>query len=280
MKTLTATWVSDLLQTTFRASFEEKRNVAGGKTWRASLLGSCPRRQYLDLVLHREPVVPMSDTTRRNFAVGHMVGWYMSGLFHDAGILISEEHSLSDDDLDIGAHVDFIIGGRIPDPDHSSNEAARLALREMFGDDELPVTGIELKTKKPESVYWAEKKNEPMADVGQRMQAGIYDVLAERAGLKIDSWQVLTFNKAFFDEADWSKKFPEWFQGGLLLTETPVEEADRERALDRLAILNEAKRANDPHALPCRCMTDWGGKARFYCPYFSEFDDVCCEVRA
>lgn len=252
------TWVPGFLDAFYEAKANEGRGVAGGMSWRASRLGWCPRAQYLESIL-KQPQPPVDARTARIFQVGHLTARLFAEAFSEAGILLAEELPLSDKVLDLGGHVDFVVGG----PIKNDNSPLSRALIEAFGDSSLPTVGVELKSKQSKSFWWAKKKGEPVADVGQRMQAAAYSILAERVHYDVDRWVVLSASK-----------------DDLTIAETPVLEEDRQRALDRLALLNYAKEQQDPYALPCVCLTEWGGRMRDYCSYKDDFTDECCQVRA
>jgi len=249
--------VLDIYFTTL-GDVDAHRPVAGGRTWRGSLLGSCLRRQYIQAVEHR-PLPLVDARTQRVFQVGHLTGRLIGEAFQALGILLEEELPLSDDELDIGAHVDFLIGGPIqaPGSDDRLLVTVRERLRARYG-PELPRIGVELKSKNSKSFWWAAKKKETVAGDHQLIQAACYDVLARRHGVPVDRWAVLSVSK-----------------DDLTLAEDHVTDWHRAQVVERLTALNKAKVAQDPSSLPCSCLTDWGGKGWKYCPYGID-ERTCC----
>lgn len=248
--------LSELLDEFYGAigEVEAQREIAGGKTWRASLLGSCLRRQYIELVEHR-PYPPPDARTQRIFQVGHLTGNLIAHAFKTAGVLLEEELSLTDDEWDIGAHVDFLIGGPIQQGnDDPLAILVRERLRQKYG-PVLPVIGVELKSKNSKSFWWAKKKNETVAGENQLIQAACYAELAARKALHVDRWAVLSVSK-----------------DDLSFAEDPVTDAHRASARERIHLLNNAHEARD---LPCTCLTDWNGKGWMYCPY-GVSEKECC----
>jgi len=246
----------ELLDTVFAGigEFEAQREIAGGRKWRASLLGSCLRRQYIELV-EKRPYPPVDARTQRIFQVGHLTGELIGKALKSAGILLEEELALDDEEWDIGAHVDFLIGGPVQNGDGDPfSQAIRERVRQMFSDP-LPVIGVELKSKSSKSFWWAKKKNEPVAGENQLIQAATYDVLARKKNLHVDRWVVLSVSK-----------------DDLSMAEDYVTEEHRRKVMRRLMLLNNATEARD---LPCDCLITWNGKGWMYCPY-GVSERECC----
>jgi len=146
-----------------------RRDVAGRKRWRASLIGSCLRAQYL--TEQGVAGLPIDARTARIFEVGHLTGRMVEGWFKDMGILLGAEVPFADDDLNLGAHADFIVK------------------------HEGSIVGLELKSKSSKSFWWAAKKNETVAGHNQLLQAAACALLAERADYHVDYWQVMSISK-------------------------------------------------------------------------------------
>lgn len=241
---------------------EGDRPVSGGMTWRASKLGGCMRAHYLSAV-DKVPQPPIDARMQRIFQVGHLTGELIERAFRALGILITPENpgdpelSLSDAELNIGANVDFILGGEVREGTTPLEIAVRAKLIDTYG-PVLPVFGVELKSKSSKSFWWASKKNEPVAGENQLIQAAVYDILAQKKGLGIESWSVLSVSK-----------------DDLVMAQTPVEAKHRDMALERLSILNAAKCALDA---PCDCFTMFGGKGWKYCPY-GVSESECCRSK-
>lgn len=256
MPTLTDIRLADLLDTYFGAigDVEDQREVAGGMTWRASLLGSCLRRQWLELV-EKRPKARIDARTQRIFQVGHLTGELVKRAFETAGVLIAEELPLTGEEWNVGAHVDFLIGGPIQQGDSDPLAVVvRERLRQAYG-PELPVIGVELKSKNSKSFWWAKKQKTTVAGENQLIQAATYDLLAQKKAVHVDRWAVLTIAK-----------------DDLTMAEDAVLPQHREEALRRLQALNQAQSASD---LPCDCLTTWNGKGWKYCPYGVD-EMTCC----
>lgn len=249
------TLITDILDISFteraRASHRE---VAGGMLWRASTLGNCLRRQYLEAV-EKRPLPDVDARTARIFEVGHLTGRLIGDALREAGVLLAEELPLHSRTLNLGGHVDFVVGGKVNPPSDDADSPVRRALAAYFGDTTLPTIGVELKSKSSKSFWWAAKKGEPVAGDNQRVQAAAYAILARRANYPVDSWVVLSVSK-----------------DDLALEETPVTQQDVDEAHRRIEALNDSEYSRVPPE--CSCFTDWNGKAYRYCPYWTGSE--CC----
>src|SRR5215469_3757363 len=150
---------------------ESKRPIAGNATWRASRLGSCMRAQYLEHVLHVEPLIPLDALSLRRFEIGHFWTNQFKRWFEEMGLLLHEEYELHDPSLDIGAHADFIVGNK----DWKA--------------------GVELKSMQSR-YFWYRKKegSETVASPAHLIQASVYDHLCQQQGINMP-WYVITVSK-------------------------------------------------------------------------------------
>lgn len=149
---------------------EPDRAISGGATWRASKLGSCLRQQYLEFCLKQPKLDEFSAQTLRRFEVGHQWGRQFAVWLADLGFEVQEEVELHDADLDIGAHVDFIIT------------------------KDGQTTGIELKSVNSAWFSYRDKAKETTASPENMMQAACYDILSRKQG-RAHPWIVLTCSK-------------------------------------------------------------------------------------
>ena len=255
--TLTDLKLVDLLDLYFAGlgEVEAQREVAGGKTWRASLLGNCLRRQYIELV-EKRPTPPPDARTQRIFQVGHLTGQLIERAFRKLGVLIAEEYVLTDDEWNIGAHVDFLVGGPVLQPDSADPLESFLFERvtAQYG-PVLPTIGVELKSKNSRAFHYGRKNGGVVAGTNQLIQAAAYDLLARKAGLHVDRWAVLSIAK-----------------DDLTMVEDEVLERHRDKALDRIEALNAA---TGPEDLPCDCFEAFGGKGWKFCPYGVSSSQCC-----
>lgn len=150
---------------------EGKREIAGGRTWRASKLGSCLKAQYLEFALKQPPTFPDDAKSTKRFEVGDVWGEIFRRWFDGMGLLLHEELALDDPKLDVGAHVDFIIG-------NGKWKA-----------------GIELKSM--QSRYFWHRINEGRTEIatdGHLIQAATYDLLSRQQGVTMP-WYVVVVSK-------------------------------------------------------------------------------------
>lgn len=243
-----------------RRSFNGNRPTAQGALWRASNIGMCLKRQWLEA--KGVPHIQQPDTlSLRRFAVGDetaralVKGWWHQGILLHPTTPRDPELSLYDPQTRLGGHVDAVIGGRVQTPpeDVSDDEraflmAVRSSLTRQYG-PVLPVIGVEIKTTNSRSWHWASKQNRPVAGEHQLLQAASYAVLAEKVGMDPmpERWVILSVSK---DDG--------------LMAESGVTRAHREEVLHRVAVLNEAYDTGNPP--PCTCHDGW--EARF-CPFFA-----------
>lgn len=266
-----------------RADYEGDRPVAGGERWRASKIGTCLREQYLAAKGIPARVVP-DAVSRRNFFIGDETADALLKVFWHLGVLIepktprAKELSLSDPELHLGANVDAIVGGRVqPVPEDLPPEKQdylahiRAALVAAVG-EELGVTGVEIKTVKKGSWDWSVRQRRTIAQERHFLQTACYAILAERRGIKVDRWVVLSCNKE-----------------NLLMTEEGITNAHRDEVFHRLAVLNYAYDNGLPPYCNCFDPENFGGKGWAYCPYYSGSRDSrmsakkvpdagCCEI--
>ena len=150
---------------------EGERSIVGNATWRASKLGSCLRAQYLEFFLEQPKNKPFTALTLRRFEVGHQWGRQFCKWFEDLGFGVEEEVELYDEELDVGAHGDFIL----------TSERGNKC-------------GVELKSVNSMWFWYRAKEKETTASPEHMMQTACYDLLARKAGLEIP-WIVLSVSK-------------------------------------------------------------------------------------
>lgn len=161
-----------LINTHLRTQYEaeQEREIVAGKTWRGSKLGYCLRRQYLEFGVKQPKLRGVSDTTLRKWAVGKIWGEAYLRWYSEMGLVLAEEAEMYADDLDVGAHADFILGS------------------------ERWQCGVEVKSVHS-AYFWYRKKNkETTATFENMMQGAIYDILKRREGVTIP-WLVQPTSK-------------------------------------------------------------------------------------
>lgn len=182
-----------------------------GGLFRASSFVNCPRVVMLERAGIEELRV-MDDKTERTFAWGDLIQRFVSEMFRDLGILIDEEVELKDDELQVAAHADLVVGGVVqPVPLGDETDFishVRTLLVQRFGDT-LPTLGVEVKSANSRAmkyIYEGGPKRHNM------LQAACQKLLARRTGIPIfDYWQLLYIGKDWggtheFDiSEDWEK---------------------------------------------------------------------------
>lgn len=222
---------------------EGKRKVAGGRRWRASRLGSCLRAQWLEAVEEREPLVTLKARSLKRYSVGDVWNDTFKRWFDDMHLLIHEEYALSDAELNVGGHVDFIIG----------NEKIIGLMQE--GDFPPPVWRCGIEIKSVHSTYFKYREREDgmeTATPSMMVQAATYDVLSRRMGVEMP-WVVVCVSK-----------------DDLMMGQTVVTEKWRTMALERIQLLNQCLAAGTPP--PCECKMEqglWGGREWRFCDYYA-----------
>lgn len=150
---------------------EGGRSITGNATWRASKLGSCLKAQYLEFFLKQPKLEEFSALTLRRFEVGNQWGRQFARWFREMGYGVEEEVELHDEDLDVGAHGDFIL---------TSQRGNKV--------------GIELKSMNSMYFWYRAREKETVASPEHMMQTATYDILARKQGLEIP-WLVLCVSK-------------------------------------------------------------------------------------
>jgi len=165
--------ISDLLDRMLLAkrAAEGDREIVGGATWRASKLGSCLRQQYLEFFLKQPKLEEFSALSLRRFEVGHQWGRQFSKWLRELGYVVDEEVQLYDEELDVGAHGDYIV---------SHGDEAEF--------------GIELKSVSSQWFWNRTNSGETTASPDHLMQTATYKVLWRRHNPDIP-WIVLTVSK-------------------------------------------------------------------------------------
>lgn len=232
---------------------EGNREIVGNATWRASKLGACLKAQYLEFFLKQPKLEEFSALTLRRFEVGHQWGRQFARWFKEMGFEVQEEVELYDEELNVGAHGDFIL---------TSQRGNKV--------------GIELKSMNSMYFWYRARELETVASPEHMMQTATYDILARKQGIEIP-WLVLCVSK-----------------DDLTMNQDIVTEAHRERALDRLRVLNQAIKTGK---IPTCTCTDpegnYNGNEWKYCGYWPGRPEnkkkkgakpepglVCCEVAA
>jgi hypothetical protein len=135
------------------------RATAGNATWRASLIGSCLRRQYMELHLEIPPLRQDDVKSLKRFEVGHAWAGIFERWFEEMGMLRASEIERVDTYLDIGSHEDYMI------------EVAGMKI------------GVELKSV--QSTWFNYRTKEGGARVEHLLQAATSDVIQRRRGIEI-----------------------------------------------------------------------------------------------
>lgn len=158
--------VADLLDKHLLAkrAAEGEREITGGRTWRASKLGYCLRQQYLEFFLKQPKIGDFNAKTLKRFEVGHTWSRQFAQWFREMGYDVTEEMELDSEDLDVGAHVDFILNNEI---------------------------GIELKSVNSKTFWYRERNGETTAAAEHMIQAATYSLLMPT----VPTWLVLTVSK-------------------------------------------------------------------------------------
>ena len=203
------------------------RETAGGARWRASTLGYCLRSQTMQARGYRQ-VQELPLNIIRRFSVGYIFSDWLEAKFKGLGILVSVEQPLYHPKLNLGAHCDFIIGGK-----------------------GLPYTGVELKTAHSRSWWHAKEKGGAVAGHHQLVQAAAQGLLWESLEKrpKVERWIVLTVSK-----------------DDLCMAEDVCEDQHFVEAYRRAQILNQHWEAGTYP--PCTCMVDMDGLYWKYCRYY------------
>lgn len=199
-----------------KAAAEGDREVTGGATWRASRIGSCLKQQYLEFHLKQPKVNDFDAQSLRRFEVGHSWSRQFAKWFEEMGFSVQEEVEFYDEELDLGAHADFILDRE--DPELPGRIIQRL--------------GVELKSVNSRA-FWHDDK----APIENMLQAACYDILYRKKGLsrsQVCTWLVLRVSK-----------------DDLTMNQHLVTEHHRDMAMERLEILNTAKKTGV--APPCTC---------------------------
>ena len=240
--------------------------------WRPSSLGACLRRQYL--WRSGVPATRVEDEREvvereRKFAWGRDLEDHVADRMERAGLLISRQASLSDDDLRLKGNMDFIWGGGIALtlPERSKYWSPRyrwavLTVRSKLDeivDEYLPITGVEIKS----THSWAIRK---AYDEGPRFdwrcQAGAYWLMAQRhpeqLPVSLDRFQIVAIGR--------DAVHPLTFE---------ASDAEAQLASDRVGALNDYWRRQEQP--PCTCATgEIGYDQSRYCPYPNADGDGCC----
>lgn len=243
-----------------RREFDGNRETAEGALWRASNIGMCLRRQWMEAMKIPHTNEPDARSLRR-FLIGDVTAEALLKAFWHLGVLRhpevpwGEELAMYDPELRVGGHVDAIIGGKIEAPGEDVKEETRkflvyvrTKLTEAYG-PELPMTGVEFKTTNSRSWWHAAKQNRPVAGEHQILQAATYDILAQSTQkVQVDRWVIACVSK---DDC--------------MIDEAGVTLGHKQKVLKRLEILNSAY---DNGVVPdCECGEMWGGKAVDWCAY-------------
>jgi hypothetical protein len=150
---------------------EGEREITGSATWRASKLGSCLRAQFLEFHLKQPKLEEFSALTLKKFEVGHSWSRQFSKWFKEMGFEVQEEVELYDEELDVGAHGDYIL---------TSQRGNKV--------------GIELKSVQSRWFWHRTQEEESTATEAHMMQTACYDLLARKKGLEIP-WMVVSVSK-------------------------------------------------------------------------------------
>lgn len=254
---------------TFDAYLDAKASVfeptKAAKGFRASSLGYCLRRQFLE----RAGVPKPGATGSRTLFLGDIIHGGVQRAFTNMGLMLGEETAFEDEALQITGHVDMIWGGKIQphqlDEGGNSpqwirfNDFVRELLVAKFGTDTFPIVGAELKSAHQ---YSAEKAMREGPQFHHQMQAGMYDWFAENhpeqlpVGVeKVEKWQIVMIAKS-------DLKMPVF----------DVSPTMKRQAFERITELREYWEDKAMPACTCGVTISWEQK---YCPY--AYGNGCCD---
>jgi hypothetical protein len=269
-------WLFDWYLTAKRAWWDDWEQPEGERTWRASSLGYCLRRQTLE----RRGIDALSHPdakTYRTFAYGDMVHDFVRKAFWNLGLVVCEEPTFVDLRRDVTGHVDLIwtpTGVKRDAPDHWSDEYQRYiawlrqefaqTLDTMYGGTRPDIVlGMEIKSAHSKAMT-------RLVDEGpypwHRIQAGAYKAMAQTtpgALPVVDGIDMVVLPSAV---ERWHIVYVGKDSVGILQFE--VEDAWVDAALSRLDELNRHWKGG--LLPPCTCSGWWVQS----CPY-SE-GGTCC----
>jgi hypothetical protein len=240
--------------------------------WRPSNLGQCLRRQYLwRSAIPETRVETDADAAdkERRFAWGRDIEQHVAERIERAGLLIEKGAKLSDPELELVGHVDFVWGGLVSNtlPERSRYWSApyRWAVQTVrekiaeYVEGPIPITGTEMKS----TSSWGIRR---MYDEGPRFdyrcQAGAYWLMAQRHPeqllVPLDRFEIVVVGR--------DNVRPLRFE---------ASDVEARMAEDRVDVLNEAWKARK--VPPCTCATgEVGYDQQKYCPYPNPSGDGCC----
>ena len=231
--------------------------------WTAGNLGYCLRRQWLE----RAGVEAVEDYPLRTFWIGDLIQTGYERMMSNAGLLITSELHLVDEDLELSGYVDMIWGGKIPQGLFEHEESYKpewqdflLGYRELlntaYEGRTFPITGDELKTAND---YSARKMQQEGAGFHHKMQAASYGLMLDRNPRALET-QVDRWRLSVIDKSDG------------LMNVFEIREAHSQQAEERVRSLGEYWRER---ALPpCTCGVDISWEKN-YCKYRDA--NGCCD---
>lgn len=243
---------------------------APATSWYSSSLGYCMRRQFFDRL-----GVPKDQSYRssRTLWLGDIIHHGVQQMLWRSGLMLAEELSLVDDELQIHGRLDALWGGEVRvglfenEEDYSPDwKRFLVAYREtlkMFYGDRFPITGTEFKSA---NQYSAERSFTEGMQLHHKMQIGSYDLMVQRNPSlldevidvdHVDRWQLVMLAKS-------DLKMP-------IFDSLPIL---AEKAHERLVDLNTFWDAQITP--PCTCGQDISWE-RNYCPYQNDIGE-CCDL--
>jgi hypothetical protein len=248
----------------------------GRPYWRPSSLGYCLRRQTMWRRGIPETRVESekdeADKLRR-FAWGRMIETKLVETYELAGVLISQQVTLFDDDLEIRGNADALWGGIVQtelparakywEPDYAwAVRSLRSRIDALAEQERLPITLEEVKSTHSFAVRKAYKEGPRIDYVAQ---SGAYFLLARLHPEQIPGGHLDRFELTVIGR---DAVRPLCFE---------VDEGDVRLAEDRIGTLNDFWRRGE--LPPCTCgQTESILWERNYCPYPNEKGDGCCDT--
>lgn len=268
-----ADWMLDWYLAAHRAWWNNWEQAPENRTWRASSLGYCLRKQTLQR-LGIPSTTTMDAKTIRTFAWGDEVHSFIRKVFWRLGLVVAEEPTFTDEDRHITGHVDLIwspAGFARPMPEHWSDEWVdyvawlrnefHATVARMYDGGAIPDEPFGAEIKSAHSNAMKRLMTEgPYA--WHRTQAGIYKHMAkttppfEVTGV-VTSPTPLLFHPVQVDR--WHIMYVGKDSTGMLMFE--VEDAWVDDALARLDDLNRYWAAD--MWPPCTCEGWWVGSCDY-----------------
>lgn len=240
------------------------------QAWRASSIGYCQARQFLERSGVPHPR-DLDAKTLRVFALGDAVHYWVKNLYRRAGILIQEEVAFFDEDWGVSGHMDLLVGGPVQGLTSEETEGRSERWVEFLGNlrgeveqkwgKDVPVSALELKSAGTYAMQQAFKNGPQPAHM---RQIATYYLLAQRNPDQlpvpfddVSSWEVVMIGKE-----------------KLGMLQFPLEGKHIEETAGIIESLNEAWKTQ---TIPtCTCGQGFSSLPRKYCAYYDESTQLCC----